>query len=165
MITATRAKARTRTSVAPAAKPGADFTRNGGASATKALHPKEASKTPRTPPAIESTKLSVNSCRIMRLLSAPNAFLTANSFARPEPRASNRLAMLAHAISRTKITAPIRTKRAARVSPEALVRKVINWALHPFRSLCIGSIRSDTVFICASACCKLIPGFSRPIPK
>jgi len=90
----------------------------------------------------------------MRLLSAPNAFLIAKLVRAARARASNRLAMLAHAISRTKITAPIRTKRATRVSPEALVRRVNQLGSPPLQTLCIGSIRSDTVFICASACCR-----------
>jgi len=51
-----------------------------------------------------SAKLSVSNCRINRKRPAPNAIRTANSLRRSAPRASNRLATFAHAISSTSPT-------------------------------------------------------------
>ena len=50
---------------------------------------------PRTPPAAESTRLSVSNWRINRARPAPSALRTASSRRRPAPRASSRLATLA----------------------------------------------------------------------
>ncbi|PYQ18393.1 MAG: hypothetical protein DMF81_25045 [Acidobacteria bacterium] len=93
-----------------------------------------ASRTPRTPPARETSRLSVRSWRIKRPWLAPRACRTASSLARVAPLASSRFATLAHAISSTNTTAPIRTRSVDRVSPDAMVRSVMSWARHPLSS-------------------------------
>ena len=66
-------------------------------------------KMPIAPPMIESARLSVSSCRNTCARAAPMAVRTAISFCRATARASNRLAMLAQAISSTKRTEHIST--------------------------------------------------------
>ena len=61
------------------------------------------------PPIMESSTLSVRSCRTMRPRAAPMAARIAISRERPIARANSRLATLAQAISRTQPTAPINT--------------------------------------------------------
>ena len=79
--------------------------------------PHAASNTPRTPPVTANRMLSVRSCRTTRPRLAPRAARIANSRVRPVERASRRLAMLTHAISRTKPTAPSKTQRRGATSP------------------------------------------------
>ena len=69
---------------------------------------------PSAPPIVASTMLSVSSCRMMRARPAPRAVLSAISRLRPRARTSCRLATLAHAINRTKPTAPSSTRRRVR---------------------------------------------------
>ena len=140
----TSEKARTRKLAAPLAKPGADCSSGAGASAASPLHPNEAKKIPKIPPTIEISKLSVSSWRTMRPEPAPTAFRIANSLARIAPRASRRFARFAHAISKTKITAPINTRSAGRVSPASMSRKLANSARHPFRPGCSCCRRSES---------------------
>ena len=77
-----------------------------GADTLKTLTPRKEKTSPATPPTRESNTLSVSICRIKLLWFAPKATRTPISLRRPSPRTSNRLATLAHAISRTKPTAP-----------------------------------------------------------
>ena len=63
-----------------------------------------ARKIPRTPPPNASNVLSVNNCRTMRRLFAPSAVRTAISRCLPAARDSNKLAILAHAMSRMNAT-------------------------------------------------------------
>ena len=81
------------------------------------LVPQYASSSPAPALASESTTLSVSSCRTTRTRPAPSAARIVNSRVRPVARASSRLATLAHAISRTKPTAPSSTSRNGRTFP------------------------------------------------
>ena len=63
------------------------------------------------------TRLSASSWRTIRFRPAPRADRSAISRWRSRMRASSRLAMLPHAISSTKATAPNTTRSAVRVSP------------------------------------------------
>ena len=85
-----------------------------GFTASNARTPSAPITSPKTPPSIESSTLSVSSWRTMRLRPAPMAERMAISRARPVARASSRLATFAQAISSTQPTAPNRTKSAAR---------------------------------------------------
>ncbi len=113
------------TSEMPRAKASADAStvtssrrgRSGGASATSAATPTRATSAPAIPAATASTTLSVRSWRTRRARPAPTAARTTISRPRAEARASSRLATLAQAMSRTKPTAPSRTKSVCRVSP------------------------------------------------
>ena len=72
--------------------------------------------TPPSAPAAESTRLSASSWRTIRHRLAPSAARTASSRARPVPRASRRLATLAHAMSSTHATAPSQVNSRRRTS-------------------------------------------------
>ena len=87
--------------------------RFGGSAALIAPHgPRPRATTPIAPPTIDSIRLSASSWRSSRLRLAPIAVRMAISFCRAAARASSRLAMLAHAISSTKPTAPSSTSSA-----------------------------------------------------
>ena len=64
---------------------------------------------PSTPPATDSSTLSVSSCRMMRPRDPPIAARIAISLRRPVARTSSRFATFEQAIRRTKLTAPPRT--------------------------------------------------------
>ena len=74
--------------------------------------PHSASTNPSAPLIKPSSKLSVSSCRKMRLRFAPSAARIAISFCRAVARASNRLATFTQAINNTKPTTPSRIKSA-----------------------------------------------------
>ena len=76
-----------------------------------------AMRMPITPPAIESSKLSIVNCRARAPRPAPRAILIANSRRRARPAARSRLATFAQAMRRTRITAPIRIQSDERTSP------------------------------------------------
>ena len=90
------------------------FTRGrpGGLSATSARTPKSANKMPVAPPSRASNKLSISTCRTIRVRVAPSAARTANSPRRCAPRASSRLVTLMLAIPRRSVTAPRTASRA-----------------------------------------------------
>ncbi len=67
--------------------------------------------TPRTPPAVASSRLSISSWRMRLPRPAPNASRTAISFCRAEARAISRFARFEQAISSTRPTIPIRANR------------------------------------------------------
>ena len=67
------------------------------------------------PPASDSTRLSVTSCRARRDALAPIAARTVSSRCRATPRARKRFATLAHAISSTQPTPAANTSRAGRM--------------------------------------------------
>ena len=77
---------------------------------------RNASSSPATPPATDSTRLSLNSCRTRRPRLAPIASRTAISLRRSAARESSRLAMLAHAVSSTMPTAAISSISVVRCS-------------------------------------------------
>ena len=81
----------------------------GASEARISRRPTHPSPTPRVPPAVERSTLSVSNCRITRTRPAPRADRTATSVRRAGPRASCRPATFAHAINSTKATAPWRT--------------------------------------------------------
>jgi hypothetical protein len=120
---------------------------------------------PAAPPGSASTTLSVRSSRARCRLLAPRAARTAISLARPMPRASNRLATFAQAISRTKATTPPRTSEVDRTSPlTSALRSGSMVTPHPL--LVSGEIRA---MFCATTSMSLrawsivAPGRSRAI--
>ena len=84
------------------------------ARSTSTAHP--ATTMAQTVPAAASTRLSIMSWRISRQRLAPSAARTATSRSRALARASSRLAMFAHVISRTRPTA------ASSINIHALIR-------------------------------------------
>ena len=77
-----------------------------GLRATNARTPNWATSSPSAPPIIASNRLSVSSCRIIRLRSAPRAIRIANSPRLFAPRASSRLVTFTQAIRSSRTTAP-----------------------------------------------------------
>ena len=75
--------------------------------ASNNLTPTIDSPRPTTPLTADSSRLSTSSCRTIRQRAAPSDTRTAISRDRCAALASSRLATFAHAISRTKPTAPI----------------------------------------------------------
>jgi len=80
-----------------------------GASPTRSRTPQSENTVPSPPPISAMIRLSASTCRERRKHPEPSAERTANSRARAVPRASNRLLILAQAISSTQPTAPSRT--------------------------------------------------------
>ncbi len=72
---------------------------------------------PSAPPNSARVRLSVSSCLAMRPRPAPSAARTESSCWRPVARASSRLAMFTHAMSRSIDTAAISTTSGRRTSP------------------------------------------------
>ncbi len=68
------------------------------------------------PPTSASRKLSISIWLTIRARDAPSAKRNAISRVLPEPRTSNKLATLAHAISKTNMTAPNNARIAGRIS-------------------------------------------------
>jgi len=121
---------------------------------------------PNAAPIAESITLSVSNCHASRALVAPMAIRTAISFRRCVARAKSKLARFVHAISRTKstvsISAPLNAITALRrfgsTNPGGVNRSDIPSSVFGYSCL---SCRA-TVFNCARACSRFIPGFSRP---
>ena len=88
-----------------------------GAMRINSWHPHSAINNPSAPPRTARSRLSVRSCVTIRLRAAPIAPRMANSRDLALPRASNRFAMFAQAISRTSDTAPRRMYNGCRTSP------------------------------------------------
>ena len=125
--------------------------------------PQMAMPTPAAPPATESRRLSVRSCRTIRVRGAPSVARSATSPSRSEARTRRRFATFAHAMSRTMPTAPMSTQSAVRTS-----------------ATCTSSMRSNSVVTsrcdlgnaaesCADApvmrsctCASVTPGSMRP---
>ena len=139
----------------------------GGASATSIRDSDTASSRPSTLPARASSPDSASSWHMMRARPAPSALRTAISRWRVCERASIRLAILAHAISRTNPTAP-----------SAIQRRVLDRPMTSSLSGDADPLRTDArplssagyisrAFDCtrarvsACACAAVTPGFSR----
>ncbi len=153
-----------RVSTAAAAKTAAStrtsFSRgaSAGARATSASTPHMPSSRPATPPAAAMTRLSVASCRTIRPRLAPSAMRVASSRRRPDARASSRLAMLAQAMSSTKVTAPASATSAGRICP--VTRSARGWTRNPVRALASGcSISSCAARAVAAPC-----AWASPVP-
>ena len=121
---------------------------------------------PNAAPVTESITLSVSNCHASRARVAPMAIRTAISFRRCVARAKSKLARLVHAISRTSstvsISAPLNAITALRrfgsTNPGGVNRSDIPSSVFGYSC---PSCRA-TVFNCARACSRFIPGFSRP---
>ena len=95
-----------------------------------------ATSRPSAPPMTPSIVASPSSCATSRGREAPSAARTASSRRRAVPRTRNRLAMFAHATSRTRTTAP---------------RSIHNiGADRPLTSSCSGTTRTDVSAPCES---------------
>ena len=123
-----------------------------GASATSASRTHTAMKTPNAPPSSAMKKLSTRSCRTIWPRLAPTATRMANSRARAAPRAANRLARFAQAMSNTNPTAPSSRPRFVRYFPTRFSRSGVTTA--PTCALVAGysfSSRAAMPFISARA--------------
>ena len=134
--------------------------------ASSACTPKYPSTSPSTPPASESSTLSVSNCPTMRLRPAPSAARIAISRRRIVARASNKFATFAHAISSTQPTAPSNTSSDVRTSPTtvSLIGNAVK--LLPCPPNAPGNFRSNSAaacFIAACAIARVTPGFSRAV--
>jgi hypothetical protein len=78
--------------------------------ATSSCVPHRANSSPHTPPTVARTMLSTSSCLIKRRRAAPSASRIANSERRIAALARSRLAVFAHAISKTTPTIASSTK-------------------------------------------------------
>ena len=119
---------------------------------------------PSAAPAKESSTLSVSSCRTMRPRLAPIAARMAISRRRPMARANSRLATLAQAISRTKLTAPASTSRDERTLPTMASRMGSTlklWLACSALGICARYSAAE-VLKRALAWASETPGFSRP---
>ena len=88
-----------------------------GQKVTKGRMPRAASATPSSASGQSKTALSVRHWRTRRPRPAPRATRMASSRSRDTARASRRLAILAQAISSTRLTAPSRSHSVERTSP------------------------------------------------
>jgi hypothetical protein len=95
----------------------------GGRTAFNTVTSAYASARPMAPPVEARSPLSVIACLMSCHRVAPSARRTAISRVLPDARASNRLAMLAHAIKSTKLTVPNNTRSILRMSPTTRSRK------------------------------------------
>ena len=136
-----------------------------GAIARSEPNPEPATAKPSVPPAKAINMLSVSSWRMRRTREAPIATRTAISRPRELPRARNKLATLAHAISSTKPIAPSRTSRNGRIPAP-----IMAWyGLKLMTSCCpttLGYLTRKsrvTMSICDWSCSRVTPGFSRAI--
>ncbi len=89
----------------------------GGVSARSTSTPQYASTTPVAPPTAPSATLSVSSCLRIAPRPAPIAARSATSRSRPPARASSRFAMLTHAITSSRPTAPMSASSAGFTGP------------------------------------------------
>src|SRR5205085_2667059 len=116
---------------------------------------------PSPPPASASSRLSVNSCRMMRTRPAPSAVRIAISFERDAARASRRFATFAHAIKSTKPTAPSRTRSDVRKSPTKSSCRETRRARRRASECGYWAARRPAVAVTsAAACSKETPGLS-----
>ena len=135
-----------------------------GASARSAGTVQWATSRPAAPPASARMALSTSSCRTSRDRVAPRATRTASSRRRCAPRASSRCATLAHATSRTKITAPAKIDSGRRTCPTSSSLRGMSpiVQVEPSAGGWCGKSRR-TLSNCARACSMVRSGFSRPI--
>ncbi len=122
-----------------------------------------ASNNPQTPPRSDRTTLSASSWRTSLPRPAPSAARTASSRWREVARASSKFATLAHAMRRTKATAPARTRRAGRTSPVSCSRTGTTRDVQPVLksgNICVSC--ADTCVMSSCARSALMPGLSRP---
>ena len=133
-------------------------------SASSARMPSVPKRRPSTPPASESSTLSVSSCRMMRPRPAPIAARTAISRLRPVARTSSRFATFAHAMSSTRPTAPSRIHSVVWTS--RTISFCSSSTLNPLsRCSTLGYFRLYSFAASARrawACCSVMPSFSRP---
>ncbi|WNZ66198.1 hypothetical protein QEG98_19520 [Myxococcus sp. MxC21-1] len=106
-------------------------------------------------------------CRASRPGAAPNAARTTSSRLRAAARASWRLARLTHAMSNTRLTAPISTQSANRVSPARNARRSTGANSWPSSSRAGFSARTrpPNVSSAAAAPSAETPGRSLPVTK
>ena len=131
---------------------------------SRARIPTTPNAAPATPPASESSTLSVSSCRMMRPRPAPMAARIAISRRRPTARASSRFATLAQAISSTKLTAPTRTRREERtlLTRASRIGSTLKAWFFPNAFGYFRRKSSAESFSLALAWARVTPGFKRP---
>ncbi len=135
-----------------------------GASDSKAGTAPPARTTPSRPPASAITAASASPKPINRARLAPSAALTASSCSRWLPRASNKLARFAHAISNTIADAPSMINSGSRTEPfNNWGNGVIRAPRPPFSPGYSSDSRALTVARAASSWATSAPGTRRPI--
>jgi len=134
-----------------------------GARARKASTPQEANNNPARPPAIDSKRLSVDSCRARRKRDAPRAARTAISRRRPEVLESIRLATFEQAMRSTAPAAASRIHSALRYDPTTSSLIGTSRAVSPrlVAGYCCASC-AYMIFSSASALATEESGFRRP---
>ncbi|CAM4509941.1 hypothetical protein MYXA107069_23205 [Myxococcus xanthus] len=134
-------------------------------SATNASVPHNASSIPSTPPARDSTRLSVRNCATSRPRLAPSAARMDTSRPRAAIRANSRLATLLHAASSTKPTAPSNSHSVPRTLPTTFSSSDVTEKDQPtfrYREGTASSISSATRARSVRAASCVTPGFNRP---
>ena len=147
-------------------RPGETSASRGRSAGARAMIPRVATiitPRPATPPASDSSRLSVSICWIRRFLDAPSAERIARSRPRPAARASRTLATLIHVISSTTPTPPSRISSAGRSAPTVCSCSVR--AVTPQPRLVSGNCPAR-FFAIASSSLRAVsteaPGFRRP---
>ena len=139
-----------------------------GDTAGRIFHAAAASTYPPNPPSSASVQLSVRSCRTMRACPAPIAIRTAISRCRASPRASSRLATLAHPISMNSTAAAISSAKGLAAAPT--VRSRSRFTFSTRSRFNAGKSCANVRLMAAISCCasaKDAPGRSpaaAPIP-
>ena len=134
-----------------------------GFKASRARTPEAPMARPSTPPANESSTLSVRSWRTIRPRPAPIAARIAISRDRTPARASSRLATFAQAMSSTAVTAPSRIRSAGRTL-RTMIRCIGSTVKLPLGASMPGNLRlysSAARVMPAFAACSETPGLSR----
>ena len=119
---------------------------------------------PIPPPIAESMTLSVSNWRMIRPRPAPMAARIVISRLRTVARTSSRFATFAHAISRTKLTAPSNTHNDERTF-RTMISCIGSTPKPPWRPSALGKVPRNSFAACCScalAAASVIPGFSRP---
>ena len=131
--------------------------------ASKSRMPMIDNPNPSTPLRIASRTLSTSSCRTMRNRVAPSEMRTEISRARFADRARSRFATFAHAIRRTKPTAPISVRKISLIWPP--LYRSLNVITVGLMSLFVAgkscASRSAIVLSSACACAVVTPLASR----
>ncbi len=124
--------------------------------------PHMATSMPRSPPHDASTRLSTANCRARRARPAPSATRIDISRCRTVVRASMRFATLAHAISRSRPTAPRRSRSELRRSPTTRSYRDTS-STRMFAFVCGKSLASRALIAVSSDCaCEIVTsGFIR----
>ena len=135
-----------------------------GAMTSNSWIPNQASARPAVAPMAASRNASASICRARCHQVAPIAARTASSRSRREARTSRRLATLAQAISRRKITAPMSARMAGRTSETRCCRIGSTRIAYPAVRWIGKFFRASSATLSADACARSsdTPSFNLP---